>query len=129
VSGAQAGPPGPAAEVALLEDAIAAEFETGRREPTRAAALASVAARLARMGAGSALLALGAVMLVLPGPGLVVVAAGLAILARDVAWAARLADRVRTRIDAIPTRARRPALVVGVVAAGTASLVAVGLAG
>ena len=111
----------------LVDDAVAAELATGRQEPTRAAALASVAARVARMGAGSALLAVGLLLMVLPGPGLPVLLAGLLVLARDVAWAARLAERVRARVDLIPARARRPVLVAGVVGLVLGSLVTAGV--
>jgi hypothetical protein len=112
----------------LVDDAVAAELATGRREATRSAALTAVAARSARMGAGVALLVVGALLRVLPGPGLVVLAAGLALLARDVAWAARLLDRVRERMDVVPDRARRPLLVAAVVGALVASLVTAGFA-
>lgn len=112
----------------LVDDAVAAELATGRREHTRADALTAVAARLARMSAGGVLLLVGGLLLVLPGPGLVVLLAGLLLLARDVAWAARLADRVRERIDVVPERARRPALVVAVVGAVILSALAAGFA-
>jgi hypothetical protein len=111
----------------LVDDAVAAELATGAPEPTRDTALTAVAARVARMSAGGALLLVGLLLLVLPGPGLPVLLAGLLLLARDVAWAARLAERVRERIEVVPERARRPALVVAVVGALVLSLVAAGL--
>jgi hypothetical protein len=112
----------------LVDDAVAAELATGRREPTRATALAAVAARVARISAGGALLLVGVLLLVLPGPGLPILLAGLLLLARDVAWAARLAERVRGRIAVVPERARRPALVAAVVGALVVSLLAAGAA-
>lgn len=112
----------------LVDDAVAAELATGAREPTRAAALASVVARAARMGAGGALLLVGLLLMVLPGPGLPVLLGGLLVLARDVAWAARLAERVRQRVDVIPARARRPLIVAGAVGLVLGSLVTAGVA-
>lgn len=117
----------PASE--LVDDAVEAELATGTREPTRAAALASVAARVARMGAGGALLLVGLLLMVLPGPGLPILLAGLLLLARDVAWAARLADRLRARAEVVPVRARRPLIVASVVVAFVFALATTGLVG
>lgn len=107
----------------LIDDAVAAELATGAREPSRAAALRAVAARAVRMAAGGMLLLVGLLLLVLPGPGLVVLLAGLLLLARDVAWAARLAERVRTRVAVVPRSARGPAVLAAVAAAAAGSVV------
>ena len=85
-------------EETLREAAIAAEYETGRREKTEAGAKAHIAIRVLRMTAGAILTVAGIVMMPLPGPGLPIVALGLAVLARDVAWAERLLAHVRNRI-------------------------------
>ena len=77
------------------EAAIAAELETGEREPTRQKAWHSSIVRLVRMGLGICVIGLGFILMPLPGPGWLVVAVGLAILARDVAWADRLLRKVR----------------------------------
>lgn len=80
------------------EAAIAAELETGEREPTRQRAWQSSIVRLVRMGFGLGVVVLGLILMPLPGPGTLVVAVGLAILARDVAWADRLLHKVRERL-------------------------------
>ena len=80
------------------EAAIAAELETGEREPTRQKAWRSSVVRLVRMGFGFGVVLLGLIMMPLPGPGTLVVAVGLAILARDAAWADRLLGKVRERL-------------------------------
>ena len=80
------------------EAAIAAELETGEREPTRQKAWHSSIVRLVRMGLGICVIGLGFILMPLPGPGWLVVAVGLAILARDVAWADRLLRKVRERL-------------------------------
>ena len=80
------------------EAAIAAELETGEREPTRQKAWRSSMLRLVRMGFGFSVVVLGIIMMPLPGPGMLVVAVGLAILARDAAWADRLMRKVRERL-------------------------------
>jgi hypothetical protein len=108
----------------LAEAAVAAELDSGAREPTVAAAWASVALRLARMTAASVLLLLGALLLVLPGPGWLVIAVGLTLLARDVAWAERVLSRVRRRLPSGEDgRLTRPA-VATMVTAGLASTAA-----
>lgn len=108
----------------LVEAAIAAELDSGAREPTVAAARANVAIRLARMTAASVLLLLGTLLLVLPGPGWLVIAIGLTLLARDVAWAERVLTRVRRRLPAGDDgRLTRPA-VATMVTAGLASTAA-----
>ena len=78
--------------------AIAAELETGEREPTRRGAWRQSIFRMVRMGIGLGVVVLGIIMMPLPGPGMLVVALGLAILARDVAWADRLLRKVRERL-------------------------------
>ena len=80
------------------EAAIAAELETGEREPTRQKAWRSSMLRMIRMGFGFSVVVLGVIMMPLPGPGMLVVAVGLAILARDAAWADRLLGKVRERL-------------------------------
>ncbi|MYA27449.1 MAG: hypothetical protein F4091_08165 [Acidimicrobiales bacterium] len=80
------------------EAAIAAELETGEREPTRQKAWRSSMLRLVRMGFGICVIGLGFILMPLPGPGWLVVAVGLTILARDVAWADRLLHKVRERL-------------------------------
>lgn len=95
-------PAGTASEESLVERvvdaAIAAELETGRREETIAEAERSVLRRVGRVTAGSLLVLAGIVMWVLPGPGLLTIAAGLLALSRDFPWAARMLDRVRARL-------------------------------
>ena len=86
----------------LQQAAIRAEFETGKREPSDAAARSHVLVRLGRMGVGTLLCVAGIAMLVLPGPGMLVLAAGLVILAEDVAWADRALRYVRKRTPGIP---------------------------
>ena len=78
--------------------AVAAEFESGKREETAQAAWRHSLLRLVRMGCGMAILIAGVAMLALPGPGWVTIAIGLAVLSRDVAWADRLLQRVRKRL-------------------------------
>ncbi len=78
--------------------AIAAELETGEREPTGRTAWRQSIYRMVRMSIGLGVVILGIIMMPLPGPGMLVVAVGLAILARDVAWADRLLHEVRERL-------------------------------
>ena len=82
--------------------ALQAEYDTGVRESTEAAARANIVVRLARMTLGTLVLIVGLLMIPLPGPGWIAVAGGLAILARDVAWADRLLGYVRRRIPGVP---------------------------
>lgn len=82
----------------LRDAAIDAELETGRREPTRAAALRQSIRRMARIIGASFVVVIGIILLPLPGPGMVVIAVGLAMLSRDVAWADRALQRVRRRL-------------------------------
>jgi len=82
----------------LVDAAIEAELETGRREETIDEARRSVLRRVGRIGAGSFLVLLGIVLWVLPGPGLLTIAAGLVLLSRDFPWAARMLEHVRKRL-------------------------------
>ncbi len=82
----------------IVDAAIAAELETGRREETVEEARRGVLRRMARIAAGSFLVLAGLVMWVLPGPGLLTIAAGLLVLSRDFPWAARMLERVRARL-------------------------------
>jgi hypothetical protein len=82
----------------VVDAAIAAELETGRREETVEEARRSVLRRMARIVAGSFLVLAGLLMWVLPGPGLLTIAAGLLVLSRDFPWAARMLERVRARL-------------------------------
>jgi hypothetical protein len=82
----------------LVDRAVAAEFETGRREETEAEAKRHLLVRVARVSAGVVVLLLGVAMLALPGPGLFVIALGLGLLATDVPFAARLLENVRGRL-------------------------------
>ncbi len=77
----------------VVDAAITAELETGRREATVEEARRSVLRRTARIAAGSFLVFAGLVMWVLPGPGLLTIAAGLLVLSRDFPWAARMLER------------------------------------
>lgn len=83
---------------ALVEAAIEAEFETGEREPSVAAAERHILFRLARMTTGFVVLGLGFAAIPLPGPGWLIVAVGLGILARDFVWAERTLNIVRKRL-------------------------------
>ena len=92
----------------LERAAIRAELDTGRREPTDAAARSRIIVRLARMALGSTVLVAGLVMIVFPGPGWLTIAAGLAILSKDVAWADRLLRYIRRRVPGVPADGRIP---------------------
>lgn len=91
-------PSDPTRSERFREAAIAAELETGEREPTRQKAWRSSMLRLARMSLGFSVVVLGLILVPLPGPGWLMVAVGLTILARDVAWADRLLQKVRERL-------------------------------
>jgi uncharacterized protein (TIGR02611 family) len=82
----------------LVDEAVAAEYETGKREETEAEAKRHLLVRVARMTAGVVILILGVIMLVVPGPGLLAIAVGLGLLAQDVPFAARLLENVRRRL-------------------------------
>jgi hypothetical protein len=82
----------------LLEAAIEAEQQTGRREETEAEAERHILLRIARVTLGVIVVGVGLSLLVLPGPGLVVIAAGLALMAPDVPFARRWLHAVRRRI-------------------------------
>ena len=82
----------------LLEAAVEAEIETGRREETVAQAERSLVFRVLRVTLGVIVVGVGISLLVLPGPGLIVIAGGLALMAQDVPFAKRWLDKVRERI-------------------------------
>ncbi|MGZ4695520.1 MAG: PGPGW domain-containing protein [Acidimicrobiales bacterium] len=82
----------------LLEAAIEAEIETGRREETVTQAERNLVLRVLRVGLGVIVVGVGISLLVLPGPGLIVIAGGLALMAQDVPFAKRFLDKVRERI-------------------------------
>ena len=82
----------------LLEAAVEAEIETGRREETVAQAERSLVFRVLRVTLGVIVVCVGISLLVLPGPGLIVIAGGLALMAQDVPFAKRWLDKVRERI-------------------------------
>jgi uncharacterized protein (TIGR02611 family) len=82
----------------LRDDAIEAEFDTGRREDTAEKARAHVVLRMVRVVVGVIVVVIGVVLLAAPGPGLLVIALGLGLLAQDVPFAARLLERVRRRL-------------------------------
>lgn len=81
----------------LREAAIAAEYATGRQEPTPQRARRNVLVRLAIIVVGWVVLIAGLVMMVLPGPGIVAILAGLGILSRELPWAERLMEAVREK--------------------------------
>ncbi len=82
----------------LVDQALAAELETGRKEKTVEQARRHIFRRVGTLILGSLVLLVGLVLLLLPGPGLVVVAAGLYLIALEVPYAARLLDRVKKRL-------------------------------
>jgi len=82
----------------LVDQALAAELETGRKEKTVEQARRNIFRRVGTLILGSVVLLLGIVLLILPGPGLVIVAAGLYLIALEVPFAARLLDRVKKRL-------------------------------
>lgn len=82
----------------LAEAAIEAEYETGRREPTRKLAVRHVVMRLVRIVLSFFILITGFAMLVLPGPGLALIAVALLLLSRDFVWAERLLRKVTDRL-------------------------------
>jgi hypothetical protein len=105
-------------EERLLEAAIEAELETGRREPTEAEARRGVALRLVRAVGGFVLIGIGIALLVLPGPGWLVIILGLSLL--PFAWAERTIAGIRRKVPGIPDDGAIPArtwVVMGVIAA------------
>lgn len=98
------------------QDAIEAEFETGRHEESVAQAKRHILIRIGRMTLGVVVLVAGLLMLPLPGPGLVTIAAGLALLASDVPYARKLLERVRKRLPAdAEGNVSRPVVIGGLV--------------
>lgn len=101
----------------IEEAAIAAEFETGRREETVAEAKRHIVLRVLQVFVGSLVLLAGVAMLPLPGPGWLTIAAGLGILAPEVPFARRLLDQVRRRLPSdADGKVPRSTIVLGVVA-------------
>jgi hypothetical protein len=107
----------------LVEAALEAERETGRREESDAQARRGVILRLVRMVAGFVLIGVGVSLLVLPGPGWVLIIVGLSLL--PFAWAERTIRTIRRRIPGIPDDGAIPPstwLVMGVVMVGATAL-------
>jgi uncharacterized protein (TIGR02611 family) len=92
----------------ILDAAIAAEYDTGKRERNETEARSHVLVRVARMALGATVVFIGVLMLALPGPGALVIAAGLVILARDVAWADRLLHYLRRKVPGVPADGKIP---------------------
>lgn len=111
----------------LKAAAIAAEFETGRREDSHDDAERSVLVRIGRISLGTFVILAGILMLVLPGPGWLGIAAGLAILSKDVAWADRALHFIREKIPGVPADGKIPRSTWLVIALLTASGIAVGI--
>jgi Putative transmembrane protein (PGPGW) len=83
----------------LLQEAIEAEFETGRREDSDEEAKAHLLVRIARITGGTLLVLVGLLGFVLPVlPGWLLVIVGLGLLAQDVPFARRLRDQLRERL-------------------------------
>ena len=111
------------------EAAIAAELETGEREPSSRSAWRQSIFRMVRMGIGLGIVVLGIILMPLPGPGMLVVALGLAILARDVAWADRLLQKVRERLPSdADGRLPRSAIITMIVLAAAGIAVSIAFA-
>ncbi|MCB1030608.1 MAG: PGPGW domain-containing protein [Acidimicrobiales bacterium] len=82
----------------LLRDAaIQAEFDTGIREETEAAAKRHVLMRIGTIVVGFIVLIAGLAMLVLPGQGIITVIIGLTILARELPWAERMLEYAKRK--------------------------------
>lgn len=81
----------------LREAAIAAEYDTGRREDTEEAARRHVVIRIGTIVVGFVVLIAGLAMLVLPGQGILTVIAGLAILSRELPWAERMLEYAKKK--------------------------------
>ncbi len=103
-SGAPIGKPPFSAVV--VDAAIQAEFETGRREASVEEAKRSIFKRLLRAVAGFTLIGIGAALIVLPGPGWVMIVIGLTML--PFAWAERTVKIIRKKIPGIPEEGRIP---------------------
>lgn len=94
----------------LRSAALDAEYRTGDRERTEAAAQRNIVVRVAIIVVGVVVLLAGLAMMVLPGPGIVAILVGLGILAQEFTWADRLLKTVRnkTKVDEV---ANQPAWV------------------
>jgi len=92
----------------LVDAAVEAEFETGRREETVREAQAHILIRIPRIILGFLVVILGIVALPLPGPGWLIILAGLGILSLDFAWAARLIRYIRRTIPGVPEDGKVP---------------------
>ncbi len=105
---------------------IEAEYLTGEREGTEAAAKRHVVVRVARMTFGFAIVLVGIVMLPLPGPGAPIIAVGLVILAEDVAWADRALRLLRRKMPGMPEEGPIPrsTLLVGGLLSAAAAIAA-----
>jgi hypothetical protein len=105
---------------AFLEAAVEAEYETGHRELTEAAARRGVARRIVRVVAGFMLVGVGIAAVPLPGPGWLIIVVGLSIL--PFAWAERTIQLIRRRVPGVPEDGRVPArtwVVMGVLVVGS----------
>lgn len=91
----------------LLDAAIEAERDTGRREKTEEEAKHSLWMRLARLVGGWILVLLGLAAIPLPGPGWLMVLLGLTLL--PYRWTDNLIREIRKRIPGIPEDGRIPA--------------------
>jgi len=90
----------------LLEAAIEAEKDTGRRERTDEQARHSLWMRVARLVGGWVLVLLGLAAIPLPGPGWLMVLLGLTLL--PYRWTDNLIREIRRRIPGIPEDGRIP---------------------
>lgn len=102
----------------LLEAAMEAERDTGRREKTDEEAKHSLWMRIARLVGGWILVLLGLAAIPLPGPGWLMVLLGLTLL--PYRWTDNLIREIRRRIPGIPEDGRIPTrtwIVTGVIVA------------
>ncbi len=90
----------------LMEAAIEAERDTGRRERTDEEARHSLWMRVARLVGGWILVLLGLAAIPLPGPGWLMVLLGLTLL--PYRWTDNLIREIRRRIPGIPEDGRIP---------------------
>ena len=90
----------------LLDAAIEAERDTGRRERTVEEAKHSLWMRVARLAGGWLLVLLGLAAIPLPGPGWLMVLLGLTLL--PYRWTDQLIRTIRRRVPGIPEDGRIP---------------------
>lgn len=90
----------------LLDAAIEAEKDTGRREKTDDEARHSLWLRLARLVGGWLILLIGLAAIPLPGPGWLLVLLGLSLL--PYRWTENLIREIRKRVPGIPEDGRIP---------------------